>query len=247
MAIRPIGKTLLGSCSHICRRGTDGQLPALVHRCRQGPWRHRKRGGGRSRVRGIAALSSSLTWIRRCSLVRGDRCRRAIHAGVGTGCRDGGGTGRGSRAFRGMPDHRCGQTPTAPADYLLTTMLAVFALGPFDLARCDRATSWNSCPFSAWPWVTGSLQLAAGFASISVKLVRTVFPLVAAMFLAWMPLVHGEDLADPSTGVGGRGNGGGASRMPDPGASPCSVAADALATPRAQRDKAPTMPPRPAM
>ena len=93
------------------------------------------------------------------------------------------------------------QTPTI-LHYLLSAMLIVF--GSVHILWHDAISQLlpEFMPFrSAWPWVTGSLQLAAGFASISVKLARTIFPLVAAMFLAWIPLVHlPRILADPSTG-----------------------------------------------
>lgn len=92
--------------------------------------------------------------------------------------------------------------PAKILHYLLSAMLIVF--GSVHILWNDAISQLlpEFMPFrSAWPWVTGLLQLAAGFASISEKLARTVFPLVAVMFLAWIPLVHlPRILADPSNG-----------------------------------------------
>ena len=92
--------------------------------------------------------------------------------------------------------------PPAILHYLLSAMLVVFGSVHIVWNEAISQLLPELVPLrSAWPWVTGALQLAAGFASISVTLARIMFPLVAAMFLAWIPLVHlPRILADPSTG-----------------------------------------------
>ena len=81
--------------------------------------------------------------------------------------------------------------PPAILHYLLTAMLIVF--GSVHLIWHDAISQLIPAfvPFrGAWPWVTGTLQLAAGFASLSTRLARIAYPSVAAVFLAWIPLVH---------------------------------------------------------
>ena len=142
-----------------------------------------------------------------------------------------------------------GQTPTA-LHYLLTTMLAVFGLVHL---------IWHDAIAQLLPEFVPVQRLAVGHRVAAagsgvrqhlreagedrISIGRGDVSRVDAA----RPFA--EDLADPSTGefafaAMAVALAGCLIRLPGVRRS---VAADALATPRAQRDKAPTMPPRPAM
>lgn len=207
VAIRHIGKTLvlLGSAVIFAAAALDGQLP--------GPWfADAGKGLAASAIGSAAAavaafaayrsaLSSSLTWIVAATWFAATSAGALSMLGSGPDVGMVVALAEGAVLFAACLTIARGQESTA-LHYLLIAMLAVF--GSVHLIWHDAISQLlpEFVPFrSAWPWVTGSLQLAAGFASISVKLARTVLPLVAAMFLAWIPLVHLPRIfADPSTG-----------------------------------------------
>jgi uncharacterized membrane protein len=46
-------------------------------------------------------------------------------------------------------------------------------------------------PFAAtWPWITGTLLIGSGLATLFKSVRGYALLIVAAMFLAWIPLVH---------------------------------------------------------
>jgi uncharacterized membrane protein len=207
VATRPIAQplVLLASATIFAAAALDRQLPQ--------PWFAAAGNGVATTVIGIvvvaagvfaarrSALSDSLTWtIAVAWFAATSACAFAILAsgpsvGVIVALVEG------AVLFAACLTLARGRTP-AILHYLLSAMLILF--GAIHLLWHDAIAQLvpDFMPFGiAWPWVTGSLQLAAGLASISIRLAKIAFPLVAVMFLAWIPIVHLPRLLDdPSTG-----------------------------------------------
>jgi hypothetical protein len=75
--------------------------------------------------------------------------------------------------------------------WLLTVMLLMFGTIHLLFRPAIAGLMPDFIPFAAiWPWITGILLIASGLANLFKAFRGYALLIVAAMFLAWVPLIH---------------------------------------------------------
>jgi len=75
--------------------------------------------------------------------------------------------------------------------WLLTVMLVMFGTIHLFFRPAIAGLMPDFIPFAAiWPWITGTLLIGSGLATLFKHVRGYALLIVAAMFLAWVPLIH---------------------------------------------------------